>query len=114
MAATRALLSSIPYLTGYAVETGMLIDVLAAAGIDAMAQVDLGSRTNRNQSLHELGKMSYAVLLAVASRLHRDERLLEPGPDPESYVRAIRSVEGLDLDRTRVEVVERPPIAGVL
>jgi glucosyl-3-phosphoglycerate synthase len=114
MAATRELLSSIPYLTGYAVETAMLIDVLAAVGIDAMAQVDLGNRTNRNQSLHELGKMSYAVLLAVASRLRRDGRLLESGREPDSYVRAIRSVAGLSLERARVEVVERPPIAGVL
>jgi glucosyl-3-phosphoglycerate synthase len=114
MAATRTLLSSIPYLTGYAVETGMLIDVLAAVGIDAMAQVDLGTRTNRNQSLHELGKMSYAVLLAVASRLRRDGRLLESAPEHDSYVRAIRSVGGLSIDRARVEVMERPPIAGVL
>jgi glucosyl-3-phosphoglycerate synthase len=114
MAAPRELLSSIPYLTGYAVETAMLIDVLAAVGIDAMAQVDLGNRTNRNQSLHELGKMSYAVLLAVASRLGREGRLLESGPERDSYVRAIRSAAGLSLDRARVEVVERPPIAEVL
>jgi glucosyl-3-phosphoglycerate synthase len=114
MAATRELLSSIPYLTGYAVETAMLIDVLAAVGIEAMAQVDLGTRTNRNQSLHELSKMSYAVLLAVASRLRRDGRLLESGDEQDSYVRAIRSVEGLSIDRVRVEVVERPPIAGVM
>lgn len=114
MAATRELLSSIPFLTGYAVETAMLIDVLAAVGIDAMAQVDLGNRTNRNQSLHELGKMSYAVLLAVVSRLRRDGRLLESGHEHDSYVRAIRSVAGLSLERARVEVVERPPIAGVM
>jgi glucosyl-3-phosphoglycerate synthase len=113
MAAPRELLSSIPFLTGYAVETGMLIDVLETVGIEAMAQVDLGSRSNRNQPLHELGRMSYAVLLAVASRLRRDGRLLEPGPDEETYVRAIRSVAGLSLDRARIEIVERPPIAGV-
>jgi glucosyl-3-phosphoglycerate synthase len=114
MAATRELLSSIPYLTGYAVETGMLIDVLGTVGIEAMAQVDLGNRTNRNQSLHELGKMSYAVLLAVASRLRREGRLLEAGVEPDSYVRAIRLATGLSLERASVEVVERPPIARAL
>jgi glucosyl-3-phosphoglycerate synthase len=113
-AATRELLVSIPYLTGYAVETAMLIDVLQAAGIDAMAQVDLGTRRNRNQSLHELGKMSYAVLMAVASRLRREGRLLEDGNERESYVRAIRSAGGLSLEAARVEVVERPPIGEVL
>jgi glucosyl-3-phosphoglycerate synthase len=114
MAATRELLSSIPFLTGYAVETGMLIDVLETAGIDAMAQVDLGSRSNRNQPLLELGRMSYAVLLAVASRLHRDGRLLEPGGERDRYLRAVRSAAGLSLERARVEIVERPPIAEVL
>jgi glucosyl-3-phosphoglycerate synthase len=114
LAAPRELLASIPFLTGYAVETGMLIDVLELAGIDAMGQVDLGHRMNRNQSLHELGKMSYAVLQAVASRLRRDGRLAESRPDQERYVRAIRSVAGLGLERARVEVVERPPIAEVL
>jgi glucosyl-3-phosphoglycerate synthase len=114
MAAPRELLASIPYLTGYAVETGMLIDVLETVGIDAMAQVDLGNRTNRNQSLHELGKMSYAVLLAVADRLRRDGRLVEAALEEDSFVRAIRSVAGLGIDRARVEVVERPPISGVL
>jgi glucosyl-3-phosphoglycerate synthase len=114
MAATRDMLTSIPYLTGYAVETAMLIDVMEAAGIDAMAQVDLGTRRNRNQSLHELGKMSYAVLMAVASRLRRDGRLLESGAEHESYVRAIRSATGLSLERALIEVVERPPIGEVL
>jgi hypothetical protein len=79
-----------------------------------MAQVDLGTRRNRNQSLHELGKMSYAVLMAVASRLRREGRLLEDGNERESYVRAIRSAGGLSLEAARVEVVERPPIGEVL
>jgi hypothetical protein len=58
--------------------------------------------------------MSYAVLLAVASRLRRDGRLVENGNEHDRYVRAIRSATGLSLDSARVEVVERPPIAEVL
>lgn len=109
LAARRDLLCSIPYFTGYAVETGMLIDVLEAAGLDAMAQVDLGTRTNRNQGLFALSRMSYEVLRAVETRLRADGRLLEQvGPD--DYVQAIRSNASLKLGRAEVAVVERPPM----
>jgi glucosyl-3-phosphoglycerate synthase len=113
VAAPRRLLSSIPFLTGYAVETGMLIDVLRLVGLDAMAQVDLGSRTNRNQSLFALGKMSYAVLLAAESRLRKEGRLAVD-IDSRPYLHAIRSAEALTLEGSRVEVVERPPMAELL
>jgi glucosyl-3-phosphoglycerate synthase len=114
LAARRELLSSIPFFTGYAVETGMLIDVLEAAGLDAMAQVDLGTRTNRNQGLHALSRMSYEVLLAVEARLLADGRLREPVDDLDGYVQAMRSSESLDLGRSDVSVVERPPMAQLL
>jgi glucosyl-3-phosphoglycerate synthase len=110
LAARRELLRSIPFFTGYAVETGMLIDVLDAAGLDAMAQVDLGRRTNRNQGLFALSRMSYEVLRAVEARLRGEGRLFEPAGG-DAYVQAIRSSATLNLDRTEVKVVERPPIA---
>src|SRR5207253_5573578 len=78
MAGAAQLFRSIPFLTGYAVEAGMMIDVLASAGLDAMAQVDLGSRTSRGQSIFELGRMSYAVLRAVERRLREERRLRSP------------------------------------
>ena len=115
LAASRALLEGIPFFTGYAVETGMLIDVLAAAGLDAMAQVDLGSRSNRHQPLFELGKMSYAVLRAVEMRLARDGRLRSNGGGArDSYVRAIRSADGLRLEQSPVPILERPPASAHL
>jgi glucosyl-3-phosphoglycerate synthase len=110
LAARGDLLRSIPFFTGYAVETGMLIDVLDTAELDAMAQVDLGRRTNRNQGLFALSRMSYEVLRAVEARLRGEGRLFEPvGGD--GYVQAIRSSATLNLDRTEVKVVERPPMA---
>jgi hypothetical protein len=84
-------------------------------GLDAMAQVDLASRTNPHQPLFELGKMSYAVALAVETRLRRDGRLDEGAAfERDRYVRAIRSADGLRLDSTAVEVAERPPMAELL
>ena len=82
--ADRELLSSIPFLTGYAVETGIMIDVLKMVGLDAMAQVDLGTRQNRHQSLADLSKMALEVLTAAERRTHGEVTpgaLLIPTPD---------------------------------
>ena len=114
LAARRELLHSIPFFTGYAVETGMLIDVLDAVGLDAMAQVDLGTRTNRNQGLQALSRMSYEVLRAVEERVCADGRLRERDGDLDSYVQAIRSRETLTIDRADVAVAERPPMMELL
>ena len=78
-AARRELLERMPFCTGYAVEMGLLLDVHAAAGIDALAQVDLDSRQNRHQRLEDLTPMAAAVLGAVTSRLRRAGRLFDDG-----------------------------------
>jgi glucosyl-3-phosphoglycerate synthase len=120
--ADKELFSSIPFLTGYAVETGIMIDVLKKVGLDAMAQVDLGTRQNRHQPLFDLGRMSYAVLRAVARRLRQDGRLQQLR-DPSlpdflfqfsHYLHAVATPEGLKLREHVEELVERPPIAEVL
>jgi glucosyl-3-phosphoglycerate synthase len=53
--------------TGYGVELAVLLDVVAAAGLDAVAQVDLGARAHSHQTVHDLGVMA-AEILAVAHR----------------------------------------------
>lgn len=120
--ADRELFSSIPFLTGYAVETGIMIDVLKRVGLGAMAQVDLGTRQNRHQHLRDLSRMSYAVLRAVARRLRQEGRLVQPR-DPSlpdwlfqfsDYLHAVATPEGLKLQEHVEELVERPPIAKVL
>jgi glucosyl-3-phosphoglycerate synthase len=65
---TRDLMYSVPFFSGYAVEVGMLIDVLHACGLSAMAQVDAGMRKNRHQDLGSLSRMGYAVMRAVLTR----------------------------------------------
>lgn len=116
------LFRSIPFLTGYAVETGIMIDVLRKVGLGAMAQVDLGTRQNRHQALRDLSRMSYAVLRAVARRLRQDGRLNQ-ARDPRlpeqlfqfsNYQHAVATPEGLQLQEYVEELVERPPINDVL
>jgi glucosyl-3-phosphoglycerate synthase len=67
-AGRRELLEQIPFSAGYGVEIAMLIDVWRAVGLDGLAQVDLGVRQNRHQSLRALSAMAYAVLVAAQSR----------------------------------------------
>jgi glucosyl-3-phosphoglycerate synthase len=105
LAADRELLTSIPFFSGYAVETGMLIDVLATVGLDAMAQVDLGIRTNRNQRLFDLSRMSYELVLAIERRA-----LDGNGNGRRSYIQAT----GSTLEQRTVELLERPPLKEVL
>jgi glucosyl-3-phosphoglycerate synthase len=119
-AARRALLETVPFTTGYGVEIGMLVDVLERAGLDAMAQVDLGHRVHRHHDLQALGRMSTQIHLAAAARLARSGRLAGPvarGTTMVQFRRASSAGDG-GLDReiveTDVAVDERPPLRDVL
>ena len=120
--ADKELFCSIPFLTGYAVETGILRADLKQVGLGAMAQVDLGTRQNRHQHLRDLSRMSYAVLRAVARRLRQDGRL-DQARDPSlpdqlfqfsDFMHAVATPDGLKLQEYVEELVERPPINEAL
>ncbi|HZU46557.1 MAG TPA: glucosyl-3-phosphoglycerate synthase [Mycobacterium sp.] len=67
-AASRELLTSLPFAPGYGVEIGLLVDTYDRLGLDAIAQVNLGVRAHRNRSLAELGAMSRQVIATLLSR----------------------------------------------
>jgi glucosyl-3-phosphoglycerate synthase len=75
LAATRQLLESVPFATGYGVEIAMLIDVWREHGLDAIAQVDLEQHRHGHQPLSALTPMAATVLATIASRLEREGRL---------------------------------------
>jgi glucosyl-3-phosphoglycerate synthase len=54
---------------GYAVELAALIDTQRSRGLDAIAQVDLGTRAHRHQSLRDLSGMSTQILAAALARV---------------------------------------------
>ncbi|GIJ31325.1 glucosyl-3-phosphoglycerate synthase [Micromonospora sediminimaris] len=70
-AGRREVLSRVPFVSGYGVETAMLIDLLELVGLDALAQVDLGERKHRHQDTAALGRMSAQIMLTAWSRLQR-------------------------------------------
>jgi glucosyl-3-phosphoglycerate synthase len=120
-AARRELLARVPFFTGYGVEIGMLIDVFDRVGLGAMAQVDLGTRQNRHQTLGSLSRMSSVVLRTVAAREgltdhsgNLDGTTTGLWEQPDTYLHAIATEDGLRLDEHLNELVERPPLASII
>ena len=116
-AARRELFNKVPFFTGYGVEIGMMIDVYAEVGLEGMAQVDLGTRQNRHQSLASLTRMSSVVLRTLAMRngiAPREPDGDEPGlwelRQQETYLHAVATEDGLRLDEHLNELIERPPL----
>lgn len=108
LAGRRELLARLPFCAGYGVEIGMLIDAARAAGIDALAQVDLGTRLNRHQPLRDLSAMAYAVIAAASSRLGALALPLTPGPLALPPLQA-----GGPAELRQVVVDERPPLRAL-
>jgi glucosyl-3-phosphoglycerate synthase len=67
-AGRREVLEQLPFVSGYGVDIALLIDVAERFGLDALAQVDLGTRMHRNRTLAELAPQATAVLQAVLGR----------------------------------------------
>lgn len=109
-AGRRTLLERLPFFTGYGVELGLLIDVARVAGVDAIAQVDVGVRLHRNQSLDALSRMAFGVAQVASRRRH-------PGADGDApldarrYRQVHRDREGRPhLAGDEVRILERPPL----
>jgi glucosyl-3-phosphoglycerate synthase len=98
----REVLESVPFVGGYGVDLGLLIDISARWGVEAIGQVDLGVRVHRNRALADLGPQALAIWqlglqragLADPAVLHT--LLRRPGADP-----------------VLVAYAEQPPVASV-
>src|SRR3954465_12992038 len=67
-AGRRSALEQVPFLSGYGVEVGLLIDLMELGGLGSLAQVDLGIRRHTSQSEQALGAMAGQVVSAVLAR----------------------------------------------
>jgi glucosyl-3-phosphoglycerate synthase len=101
MAGRRAVLEAVPFVQGYGVETGLLIDVAARFGLEALVQVDLGVRRHRHQDLDALAVQASEVLQVVLDRAG-----LSAGPEPLQLRRP-------DGSRVGVPLLQWPPMATV-
>lgn len=107
-AARRSLLERLPFPVGYGVELGMLIDTLRLAGLDALAQVDVGVRKHRHQDGQALGRMAAAIIRTAQARL-RAQVPLRPG-----LTQFERTETGGFAPYTHeIHTEERPPMADI-
>ena len=65
----RSLFEQLSVPHGYAVELAALVDTERTRGLDAIAQVDLGTRAHRHQSLRDLSGMSTQIMAAALARV---------------------------------------------
>ncbi|MBK8022870.1 MAG: glucosyl-3-phosphoglycerate synthase [Chloroflexi bacterium] len=112
-AGRRTALQSVPFFTGYGVETGLLIDLWERYGLDAIAQTDLEVRVHHNQPLVGLSKMSFAILQVFITRLeaHYGVQLLDRANRSMKLI--IQEPERLALEIAEARDQERPPILSV-
>ncbi|MGY1735397.1 glucosyl-3-phosphoglycerate synthase [Geodermatophilus sp. SYSU D00684] len=70
-AGRREALEQVPFVSGYGVEVGLLVDLLGLLGLHGLAQVDLGVRRHTSQDQEALGRMAGQVVSAVLARSGR-------------------------------------------
>lgn len=119
-AGRRSVLEAIPFVTSYGVELGMLVDLLEMVGLDALAQVDLGTRRHRHHEIEALGQMAAQIMLTAITRLERHDRIVTTAA-PNTMLAQFRRTErpsapGVDRDilLTDIAARERPPLSKLL
>lgn len=114
-AARRDLLERLPFPCGYGVEFALLVDTLATAGLDAIAQVDLGVRIHRHHDERRLGLMAGEIWQTALDRLDPDGRVRRAHGTPlgTSIVQVERGPDGFALVERDLAALVRPPLVTV-
>ena len=107
-ASFTSLLRELPFLSGYSVELGVLVEFARRYGGDSIVDVDLGTRRHRNRSLDELGRMSFEILHGAIGLLEAEGRT--PGLDAYGV---LRQPEGASPVLHRVNVRRFEPHASI-
>ncbi len=105
VAIRRELFARMAVPVGYGVEIAMMIDALDIVGLDALTEVDLGTRQNAHQPLRDLSLMAAEVMVAVERRIGAPLR-----PDSPSF----RPRPQADAEVWRLRCEERPPLKDYL
>src|SRR4029453_782074 len=111
-AGRRETLEQVPFFSGYGVELGLLVDIAARFGVDAIAQVDLDRRVHRNQDMEALGRMSFGILQAVFLKLAEEGRSA-PGNFATTLVQFSNELYEYRPEPREIVTSRRPPIVTV-
>jgi glucosyl-3-phosphoglycerate synthase len=112
-AARRRTLERVPFVSGYGVELGLLVDLLDLVGLEAIAQVDLGRRLHRHQSDEALGRMAMEIQLTAYRRLERQGRIVSAEPPATRLTQFRRGRTAFDPLEVEIDTAERPPLADL-
>ena len=105
-AGRREVLEAVPFVEGWGVELGLLVDIFERVGIAGIAQADLGVREHRNRPLDDLGAPALAILTTALRRAGVE--------DVEDRVaQLVRCDADHEMVVVDVEVRERPPILTI-
>jgi glucosyl-3-phosphoglycerate synthase len=105
-AGRREILETLPFVEGWGVELGLLIDLATRYGPEVITQVDLGAREHRNRPLDELGPQAFAILLAALRKAGVDDV-------PPLAAELMRFDDDHRRVAVPVEVRERPPMRSI-
>ena len=108
-AGRRSLLEQVPFVEGWGVEIGLLVDIVRSVGLGGTAQVDLGVREHRNRPLDDLGPQATAILVTALRRAG----LITGHATAGDHATLTRFTEAFEPTAVSVEVRERPPIASI-
>jgi len=97
----RSVLEQLPFVRGYGVEVGLLIDLARRFGLDGLVQVDLDVRHHRNRTLAELSPQAMAIAQTIVRHI-----------DPALAPAAAELLRPAQAPIT-VDVSERPPMVEV-
>lgn len=105
-AGRREILEAVPFVEGWGVEFGLLVDVVEQFGLGATAQVDLGVREHHNRPLEELGSQATAIVVTALRRAALEGERAD-------HAELLRFTETFEPESILVEVRERPPMSTV-
>ncbi len=112
-AAPRDVLEQLPFVEGYGVDLGLVIDVAERFGLGAIGQTDLGVRVHRNRPLADLAPQAMAVLQAALSRRPGADEPGLVGNDPALDLAWSPALLRPGQEPLAIAAGERPPMVEV-
>lgn len=102
-AGRRSVLETLPFVEGWGVEIGLLIDLCKLHGPSSITQIDVGVRDHRHHPLASLGVQAAEVMSTILGRVPGGDLLAKSSPE---LLRPDGSTVKLNLS-------ERPPVQSV-
>ena len=83
---------------------GLLFDIYYAHGLSRIAQVDMEKRCHRNRNVNELGKMAFAIMQVIFSRLEKQGFV-----SFKQFSKTMISVNAQSFDESECDEIELLP-----